>query len=348
MDRLALLLLAVCLATRLAAAPFVAYIGNVPVHSPSPTAKIVVYDVASGETVNVSEGLSAARSPGWAPDGTKLAFEAIDQGLSDIFVCAADGSARVNATQSPDLWESAPALLDQDRLVFLEGPDRPALWLLNLATGETTKLTQEPAFHGTPTVSPDGKLVALTASQKLAGPGDILLIDLEGGKVRNLTQAPAVYSRPTFSPDGESIAFCFDGRDIGGSTRGLAIMPVPGGEPMLLADDGYPLAPVSFSPGGTRIAYAAAEAYHSTWVTLVNVDGSGRERLNVGEAHIIGWPSFSPDGKSLAYQAVYAARYTVRLVDLSTGEARTITPDGETGVNPVFSPSGEKKGHHTN
>jgi len=52
------------LATRLAAAPFVAYIGNVPVHSPSPTAKIVVYDVASGETVNVSEGLSAARSPG--------------------------------------------------------------------------------------------------------------------------------------------------------------------------------------------------------------------------------------------------------------------------------------------
>jgi TolB protein len=325
------------LAGRLAAAPFIAYIGNVPVHSPSPDAAIMVYDVDAGTTANAGEGLWSARSPAWSPDGNVLAFEAIEQGLNDIFVCAPDGSGRVNATQTPDVWESSPALLDTNRPVFLEGPDRTHLWLLDLTTGSKTKLTERPAFHGRPVVTPDGKLVAIVASEKLAGPGDILLVDVGSQEVRNLTQAPALYSPPAFSPDGKTLAFCFDGREIGGAKRGLAVMPVAGGEAKLLADDGYPLAPLDYSPDGTRIAYTSAEAYHNTWVTLINADGSGKHRLDVGSAHIIGWPSFSPDGKSLAFQAVYAARYTVRLIDLATGEVRFVTPEGKTGVNPVFS-----------
>ncbi|MBM3474991.1 MAG: hypothetical protein FJX75_17150 [Armatimonadetes bacterium] len=328
------------LAGRLSAAPFIAYIGNVPVHSPSPSANMVVYDLATGATANVSEGLWSARSPAWSPDGKVLAFEAIEQGLNDIFVCSPQ---RTNVTQTPDVWESSPALIDANRLVYLAGPDRSDLWLLDLGTGARTKLTEKPAFHGRPVVSPDGKLIAIVAAERLAGPGDILLIDVGSGKVTNLTQAAALYSPPAFSPDGQTIAFCFDGRDIGGAARGLAVMPVAGGEPKLLADDGYPLAPVSFSPDGTRIAYTSAEAYHNTWVTLIDADGSGKQRLDVSPAHIIGWPSFSPDGKSLAFQAVYAARYTVRLVDLASGETKLVTPEGKTGVNPVFSPSGKKR-----
>jgi len=320
------------------AAPYVAYVGGVPVHSPSPTAKILVFDVATGATANVSEGLWSARAPAWSPDGTRLAFEAIEQGLNDLFVCAPDGSGRANVTQTPDRWETAPVFAGDDRLVYLEGPDRTHLWLANLPSGERSKLTTSPAFHGPPVASPGGTRVAVVAGEKLAGAGDILVIDLTDGSVRNLTEAPALYSPPAFSPDGTGLAFCFDGREIGGATRGLAVMPAVGGEPKLLATDGYPLAPVSFSPDGTQIAYTSSDAYHNTWVTLIHADGSGKQRLDVSPAHIIGWPSFSPDGKLLACQAVYAARYTIRLVELSTGEARIITPEGETGVNPVFSP----------
>jgi Tol biopolymer transport system component len=334
------------------AAPYVAYVGNVPVHSPSPDAKIMVVDLAGGAGVDVSDGLGAARSPAWAPDGAKLAFEAIQDGLNDIFVCTPDGSGRQNVTHTPEVWESAPAFAGNGHLILLEGPDQTQVCIVDLGTGESKRLTAQPAFHGTPVASPDGKLVAVTVSEKLSGPGDILLLQTDGAGLRNLTQAPAIYSTPCFSPDGSSVAFCFGGRDIGGAARGLAIMPVAGGEPLslgrpglpalgeprLLADDGYPLAPLCFSPDGSRIAYTSASGYHSTWVSIVNVDGSGKQRLDVGSAHVIGWPSFSSGGDALAYQAVLGARYTVRLLNLRTGETRVLTPEGETGVNPVFSP----------
>jgi TolB protein len=320
------------------AAPYVAYIGNVSVHSASPAAKIMVADLAGGAPVSVSEGLHSARSPAWSPDGALLAFEAIEEGLNDIFICRPDGSERRNITASPDAWESAPAFVDTNRIAYLSGPDVSDVWLLDLATNEKTKLTEETRFHGTPVASPDGTLLAVTGSDKLAGPGHIYLLATDGQETRQLTEAPAIYSTPCFSPDRESVAFCFDGAEVGGATRGLALVPVAGGEAQLVADNGYPLAPLSFSPDASRIAYTSSSVYHSTWVNVVNVDGSDSTRLAVNPFHIIGWPSFSPDGTEIAYRGVYGARYTVHVVDLATGEDVTLTPEGETGVNPVFSP----------
>ena len=67
-------------------------------------------------------------------------------------------------------------------------------------------------------------------------------------------------------------------------------------------------------------------------------DGSSPVSLAVQPYHIIAWPSFSPDGQSLAYQGVYAAYYSVHIVDLTTNKDTRLTPPNQTGVNPVFSP----------
>lgn len=316
-------------------APYVAYVGNVPVHSDSAHAKVMVVDVADGTAVNVSEGLASARAPAWSPDGELLAFEAIENGFCDVFVCKPDGGDRRNVTSSLEVWNGSPCLVDGQRVAFLSGPDRTDVWLTDLVTGETRQLTREPLFNKPPVPAPDGAVLAVVGSAKLGGPGDIYLVTVDGGETTNLTQAPARYSTPAFSPDGKTLAFSFDGRDIGGARRGVARMPVAGGAPELLAQDGYPLGPLCFSADGARIAYTSAATYHSTWVRVMQADGRDNSPINPSPAHIIGWPSFTPDGKGLAYQGVHAAKYTVRLLDLETGKNRALSPDNESGVTPV-------------
>lgn len=53
-------------------------------------------------------------------------------------------------------------------------------------------------------------------------------------------------------------------------------------------------------------------------------------------------PSFSPDGKRLAYSAWTAGGYRdIRVVDVATGSFRQVTRDRATDMNPVWSPDGE-------
>ncbi len=320
------------------AAPYVAYVGNISVHSTSENARIIVVDLGTGNATDVSKGLFSARSPGWAQDGSRVAFQALDEGLCDIFVCGPDGSGRVNVTATADVWETSPCFAGPGRVVYLAGADRSDLWMADLASGEKTQLTRQPLFYGTPVGSPDGSLVAVAGSPKLAGPGDIYLISVADGTVTNVTQAPAVYSTPAFSPDGQVIAFAYDGRDIGGATRGVATLAIGGGEPTLLASDGYPLGALCFSPDGGRIAYTSSTCYHNTWVRVMNADGTENERITPSSAHIIGWPSFTSDGRGLVYQGVYGAKYTARLLDLESGKSKNLPPEGEGGVTPTCAP----------
>lgn len=319
------------------AEPYVAYVGGVPVHSGSPASRIMVRDLDQpSDPLNVSAGLHSARAPAWSPAG-RLAFEAIDGSSSDIYVCRPDGSERANITHTPDEWESAPAFVDEGHLVCLSGPDRTVLVLVDVATRQRRILSEMTRFHGTPVVSPSRDIVIVFASERLGGPGDLVLVPVDGGPVRTLTAASALYSTPCYSPDGGAVYACFDGCDIGGTARGLARFPLDGSTPDLVAELGYPFSAVSVSPDGSRVAYTTSTAFHDTWISLAHADGSGAARLDVSGFHIIAWPSFSPDARWLAFEGVHAASYSVNVVDLASGAVTRITPEGDTGVRPVFS-----------
>ncbi len=316
------------------AAPYVAFVANVPVHSYSPNACIRVVDLATGEAVSVSEGLFSARSPAWAPDGSCVVFEAETGGQQDIFLCRPDGSERINVTDTSDRWECSPVALAADQVAYLSGPDRTEVVLKDLASGRTRTLSEAECFHSGLASNGDGSMLGVVCSRRLAGPGHIHLLPTDGGAPRRLTTEPGLYSAPCFTADGKAVLFAFDGPSIGGRTRGLARMALDG-EPELLAEQGYPMSPVSISADGAVIAYAAAPQYHTTWVHVIR--GGDPERLAVSPFHNTGWPSVSADGRLLAYHGVYAARFTVHVVDLQTGEDKNLCPEG-TGVNPVISP----------
>ena len=82
------------------------------------------------------------------------------------------------------------------------------LWIVPLAGGEWTKLTELPAsvYHTEPDWSPDGSEIVY---ETIRGTDrQIFRISASGGPAEQLTDASANSFRPSWSPDGERIAYC--------------------------------------------------------------------------------------------------------------------------------------------
>jgi hypothetical protein len=89
----------------------------------------------------------------WSPDGAKLAFESGD----DIWISAADGTARTRLTNTPEL-ESGPTWSpDGSKLAFIRGE----IFVMNSdGTGVTPITSSASVFEVSPAWSPDGMRIA--------------------------------------------------------------------------------------------------------------------------------------------------------------------------------------------
>jgi Tol biopolymer transport system component len=141
--------------------------------------------------------------------------------------------------------------------------------------------------------------------------------------------APVIYLGITFSRDGDYVYYV--SRDPHSPIAALYQIPVLGGSPRHVLDD-IDTGP-TFSPDGTRLAFVRGYPQeHSTSVVVANIDGSGERRLatavwpndfpiNVGER---AWPSWSPDGRSIAAPMGDGAAASVAVVDVADGSIRTL------------------------
>ena len=68
-----------------------------------------------------------------------------------------------------------------------------------------TRITSGPFLDITPSVSPDGSLVAFASNRN--GPWDIFILDLNSGEIEQFTDTYAYDGNPTWSPDGQWLAY---------------------------------------------------------------------------------------------------------------------------------------------
>src|SRR3954470_3297378 len=131
-------------------------------------------------------------------------------------------------------------------------------------------------------------------------------IGLDGSDQRVLTDPPDPGSfdhSPQWSPDGSWLAYLQFTNGPNGGTDSVAVLPRDGGAPQILDSSGYGPA---WSPDGLHLAWVSIHPDGSYGITVADVLTT-TTAINVLARHDYpmpdqpGWPTFSPDGLSLAF-----------------------------------------------
>ena len=193
-----------------------------------------------GKPENLTQDPYLDTEPAWSPDGTKLAYSS-DKGSDLLQLWVRDLSTGLDRqiTRLATQPMGASWSPDGSRIAFLEVDGmwrRAAVSVVDVASGQVTKIHDSLFGPGMPTWSPDGRRVAVAmvapySARFREGTNQILTMSAEGGDDRWFAPQPnlSIDSRggcgPEWSPDGTKMAMIYEGV--------LSIVPVsPAGDPL--------------------------------------------------------------------------------------------------------------------
>ena len=224
---------------------------------------IWVAPIDGGEAQRFTSSTANASSPEWSPDGRWLAF--------------------VSERESEAMGKDAKK----------QGKDKPQVWVLPVTGGEARQLTFMEHGASSPVWSPDSKRLLFSAQ---VGPADE---ETEEGKPLPRVR---VINQLWYKLDG--VGFIYERRSH------LFLIEANGGTPQQLTDGDWDDGDAAWSPDGTQIVFSSNHA-EDRWRILgadlytlqIRDNTMGELRCLTDSTLSCGSPSWSPDGKTIAFLA---------------------------------------------
>jgi TolB protein len=230
--------------------------------------------------------------PQLSPDGTRLVFQSNRTGNWQLYVAKADGSEPRQvtnlATAVGPSWSP-----DGTRITFCAEPDGHAdIFVMNADGSGVRRLTDHPGDDSHPHWSPDGKRIMFNSSRSTPDPKadwskqwhEVFSMTPDGGDLRQHTKCRTVCTYPSFSPDMTRLTY-------------RKVIDAPG------------------------MQWDLTLGARNSEVFVSNADGTNEVNIS-NSAAFDGWPTWSPDGKSIAFASNRSGPAYV-------GQIWLVSPDGK-------------------
>ncbi len=256
---------------------------------------IWVKQTTSGEAVQITKDEFDNKNPVWSPNGEELAFFSIKGNLTGIWRIPVLGGSPVFVAESKD-GGSQLKFWSKQNLIYYESKNE--IFAVDVNSGQVTKLTDFAAVNikaRSLNISNDEKQIAyLTTENNIT---NLWSADSKGNLPKKLFSGPNEIKNVVWLPDNKRILFS---SSVDGTFQ-IFVTDIYGMPPQQLTSAETDNLVLDVSSDSTKILYGSAKEESDIW----SVNLKDRKEFNLAsdiDSEL--WADVSPDGKTIAYQAI--------------------------------------------
>jgi TolB protein len=258
----------------------IAYI-SVDGQPPTQRYQLLVAD-ADGENARIAlQSSQPIMSPAWSADGEWLAYVSFENHASSVYVQRIRTGERRQVSARVG-HNGAPAFSpDGKQLAVALGGSRGNLeiYILDLATQNLVRITDDPAIDTEPAWSPDGQTLYFN-SDRGGAPQIYATAPRAGAQAHRVSYDTPYAARPRVSPDGKLLALMIQE----GNASRMAVIDLASGRLTPLSRGPLDESP-SFAPNGATLIYAGRDRGQGVLATI-SVDGQVSLRLKSDQGEV--------------------------------------------------------------
>lgn len=310
---------------------------------------IWILPAAGGAAKRITDVFSDARQPAWSPDGKWIAFFGYRDGGYDLWAVSPDGTGQHQLTWGP-FDDREPAWShDGRRIAFASDRGSPLgssynIHVLEVSTGQVTRLTDHSSENRMPSWSPDDKEIVFASTRE--GGHSAWAVAAGGGNERRVITATGTLDAPSWGPAGKLVYHSNAENGSRLESDGKVLTGFENAFPFRVAwasdSDFYYVSDGRIRRRSVTGGEPQSIPFRAS-LDVVQAGGSyvrrKRDFDSVAPRKALGIvrPMISPDGKKVAF----AALGDIYVMNIG-GKPENITKDKFLDTDPAWSPDGER------